>query len=365
MPTQDTSEVKEKILSYIREKGPLLPVQIAREIGISSLFISAYLSELISAKKLEVSKMKVGNSPLYYIPGQENSLENFSTHLKPQEKEAIEQLKEKQVLKDSDLEPATRVALQSVQDFAIPFEHSGEKYWRYMTISEEDALQKIPEGPREETVQEKTNTESDTETEGPGETPQEDPKEENSLSEDDSREAEKAEGTQSSEQGTETSQGFEEPKFESPLKTDNGEDREPGEKDSVSEKRTQEEKAIREKKARKKTTKKSASKKSSSDKTNKFFNKVKEHLSQQGIEINDIVGIGKDELILKISEDGGEKLLVAFNKNKLNEEDLVKAYKKAADFDMKYTVLSKNGALKKVENLLEAIGKMDSVKSMK
>lgn len=330
MPTQDTTETKEKIVSQIKSQGPLLPVQIAREIGTSSLFISAYLSELISEKRLKVSRMKVGNSPLYFLPGQENLLENFSTYLKPQEKEALEKLKEKEILKDSDLEPATRVALQSIEDFAVPFENSGEKYWRYMLVSEEDALQKIPsDSPVEEEV-----FESSHEVE-------EKPAEENKVV------ASESSGETQSETSEEMPAENQETKFESPLKSSENSE---NEKQEV--------------KTKKKTAKKT-SKKSSSDKTNKFFNKVKEHLSEQSIEISDIVGIGKDELILKISENGEEKLLIAYNKNKVNEDDLIKAYKKASDYDMKYTVLSKNGALKKIENLLEAVGKMDGVKSMK
>ena len=71
-----------------RIKGPSLPVFIAQETGLSILFASAFLSELIADKRLKISNMHVGSSPLYLVPGQEPMLENFSQYLKNKEKEA-------------------------------------------------------------------------------------------------------------------------------------------------------------------------------------------------------------------------------------------------------------------------------------
>ena len=51
MVTQDTSEIKAKIMSVFEKKGPCLPVHIAKETGLSILFASAFLSELLTEKK--------------------------------------------------------------------------------------------------------------------------------------------------------------------------------------------------------------------------------------------------------------------------------------------------------------------------
>ena len=74
MPQEDHLQVKEKIISFIKARGPSLPVHIAKEINTSILFTSAFLSELISEKRLKISKLNVGNSSLYFIPGQESLL---------------------------------------------------------------------------------------------------------------------------------------------------------------------------------------------------------------------------------------------------------------------------------------------------
>ena len=144
MPTQDTSEIKEKILFLLQRRGPSLPVHIAREIGLSILFASAFLSELYSEKKIRMSNMKVGSSPIYFILGQEPKLENFVQYLKSKEKDAFILLKEKKILKDKEQDPAIRVALRAIKDFAIPFEKDGEIFWRYFTIPERELKIKEP-----------------------------------------------------------------------------------------------------------------------------------------------------------------------------------------------------------------------------
>ena len=73
--SQDPLETRNKILSILRLKGPSLPVQIARETGLNSLFAGAFLSELASDKSIKISMMKVWGSPLYFLPGQESQLE--------------------------------------------------------------------------------------------------------------------------------------------------------------------------------------------------------------------------------------------------------------------------------------------------
>ena len=78
MPTQDTSGIKEKIIFVFKKRGPSLPVHVAQETGMSILFASAFLSELLAEKKIKISNMKVGSSPLYFISGQEFMLEKFS-----------------------------------------------------------------------------------------------------------------------------------------------------------------------------------------------------------------------------------------------------------------------------------------------
>ena len=147
-------EAHAKIIEVLQKKGPGLPIQIAREVGMSSLFISAFLSEMVGSKKVHVSAMKVGGSPLYYLQGQEEKLEAFKQYMHPKEAEAFMLLKNNLILKDSDQEPAIRVALRSIRDFAFSFSVNDHLYWRYFTLPEFEARNKIIVLPSIETTKE-------------------------------------------------------------------------------------------------------------------------------------------------------------------------------------------------------------------
>ena len=289
MPTQDTSKIKNKIINIIRMRGPCLPVHIAKEIGMSILFTSAFLSELLSEKRIRISQMKVGSSSVHYLSGQEIRLENFSQHLKSRERDAYELLKSKKFLKDSEQEPAIRVALRAIKDFAIPFNRNNEIIWRYLTIPETELKEKI------KLIKETKEPEKKVDI-------------------------------------------FDEQEQE-PIKKE-----EP-------------------KKIRKKE-KKDKKRKSSQKKNEKFFNTVKEFLSNQSIEIMDIIGFNKNELTLKVGVNNQEKLLIAYNKKRINEKDIIKASQKSLELNLKYILLSFGEPLKKLINLIKAIQNLSDIKKI-
>lgn len=138
MPSQDTSKIKEDILLILKIRGPSLPVHVAQEAKLSPLFTSAFLSELFSEKRVKMSNLRIGSSPVYFLSGQESELEKYSSYLKSKEKEAFILLKEKQFLKDEEQEPAIKVALRAIKDFAIPFEKDEMLYWRYFIVKESE-----------------------------------------------------------------------------------------------------------------------------------------------------------------------------------------------------------------------------------
>jgi len=142
MMEQNLSETKRKILSLLKIKGPSLPVHISREVNLDMLFSAAILSELASEKLVKISKMKVGGSPLYFLEGQEQQLEKFSNYLPNKEKEAFLLLKQKKLLQDKKQEPAIRVALRNLKDFAFPLiintSNRQELFWRFYTMTEKE-----------------------------------------------------------------------------------------------------------------------------------------------------------------------------------------------------------------------------------
>lgn len=136
-------DYRDTVLAFIRSKGPILPVQIAKEVKTNILMASAMLSEMSSKGILKVSSLKVGGSPLYYAPGQESQLLQFTQHLNQKDQATLARLKGAQVLRDQDEDALTRVSLRNLKDFAHPLNvtHDGitELFWKWSALSDEDA----------------------------------------------------------------------------------------------------------------------------------------------------------------------------------------------------------------------------------
>jgi len=158
-------ELRERIVDIVKVKGPVLPVHISKEIGSNILMASAHLAELTASQRLKISTIKVGGSPLYYLPGQEAMLQKFTSNMNDKEKKAYDALQQGKVLRDSEQEPVIRVVLREIKDFAVPLNvtHDGktEIFWKWY-LTPNDEAEKIIKGgleilekPAEKKVEEK------------------------------------------------------------------------------------------------------------------------------------------------------------------------------------------------------------------
>lgn len=142
----DIMDKKQKVLGFIRQKGPSIPSWVYKEIESNILMTSALMSEMVSEGSLIISSVKIGGSPLYYIKGQESALVNYLDKLHEKEKKAVLILKEKLVLRDSILEPMIRIALRQTKDFAKPFtvriNDKKELFWKWFLINDGGLIKK-------------------------------------------------------------------------------------------------------------------------------------------------------------------------------------------------------------------------------
>jgi hypothetical protein len=138
----DVQKVKSKILNILEQKGPSLPIHLSRGVELSPVFTSAILSELVNERRIKLSNLRVGSSPLYLLPGHEEKLEAFSSDLTGMEKTAFLKLKQAKIIEDEKEEPAIRVALRSIKDFSIPIKINEKLLWKYAFLSNEE-LNKI------------------------------------------------------------------------------------------------------------------------------------------------------------------------------------------------------------------------------
>jgi hypothetical protein len=147
-------ELKFKVLEFIRMRGPVIPVQISKQIGSNILFAGAVLSELLSNGKIRISHAKIGGSPVYYFPGQESRLSMLYGHLHQREKHVYDLLRQNKILKDKALQPVERVALREIKDFAYPVQIDEELFWKWYLVNEEEAKTLINQLPKQEKPEE-------------------------------------------------------------------------------------------------------------------------------------------------------------------------------------------------------------------
>ncbi len=300
----EAKEIKIHIVEMLKRNGPSLPVHVTRIVQLDMLFTGAFLSELYNEKIVKISNMKVGSSPLYFLPGQEKQLEKYMGYLQDKEKEACFLLKREGLLEDSKQPPAIRVALRNLKDFAIPIKSGKEIIWKYLTY-EEVALKPEHEIDLANAVTIKSSVEMkgiDTEIE-----------------------KKKAE--------LET------------LKKELEIQRSAKERYSEAEQIVELEK-------KKLVRKLKTIKKAVIDET--FLNEVKTFLAKKEVVFLEAEQFDKKQVTAKIRIKGEEVFLIALNKRKLADEDLTKAHKKAANLGLRYVVLSKGEISKKTKELIEA-----------
>lgn len=319
----DARYIKEKLIKYMIEKGPSLPVNLAKHVGLNSLFTSAFLSELASEGIIKISSMKVGGSPLYFTPDKFAMLENFFSYLGIREREASNLLKEKGMLQDNQQTPIVRVALRGLKDFALPFKKNEKLFWRYFLVSEEEVRKKLEqEIIPVETVPLKVIP------------------------------------------GVKT----EEPKIEKPMPTENLEIVKIQEKEiekinlELEEKRKELEKIKEEilnlskpKKEPKKSEKTiKALKKKAPIKEEKFLKEIEASLEKKKIKLLNVESYDRKQVFARIRVSDKEYLLAAYDKKKIGISDILKAHKKALAFDIPYYIISKGDASRKTREAIEA-----------
>lgn len=327
---------KEGILSSLRARGPSIPVQVAKVINTTPLFASAFLSELKDEKKVNVSHMRMGSSPIYYLPGQEAQLANFSEYLNQREREAFMLLKQEGVLEDDAQTPVVRVALRAIKDFAIPLnvrvDGETKTFWKYFTLSNSEASESIStlvNGPsqKEDVSQKESETQNQ---EGAGKDARDD------------------------EQKDDVKNVAEEEKTEE-VKADKKEEIKEEEKKEVPQEK--EEKKV--KNIFDETTKEHKKPKTTESEFSKI---VKEYLEGNNFEVFEILAEKKKEFVAKIRAKDPfgpqDYYLIAKDKKNVTDNDLVVASQKAQSEKMPAAVMSNGNLNKKAQKHLEEWGNL-------
>ncbi len=306
-----TKETHEKIIEFLKRAGPSLPVHIAREAAMDTLFTGAFLSELYNDKEIKMSHMKIGNSALYFLAGQEPMLEKFAGYLPPKEKEACILLKKNGVLEDSRQLPAIRVALRSIKDFAVALKIDDSLFWKYFTLEE------VPGSLIKAARSQKPAHEALAKF--------------------------KQQGV-AAPNAEEKSELQAEPQAEIYL--------------PVSKSAVQLPAPAPEKPASALESKAEQAKKKKAAAVEIFLNEVKRFISKKNVALAKIEEFDAKQVIASIILNGENCLLIAYNKKRLDEKDLMAAYKKSLRSGLPYFVISKGDMPKKVKEAIVAYKKL-------
>jgi hypothetical protein len=139
-------EYRDKVLS-VAKTSPVLPMQIAKALSTDSMMAGAMLSEMVSKGLLKTSSLKVGGSPVYYVPGNEAQLLNFRQNLNEKDRRTVELLEKEKVLRESEVDPLTRVSLGLIKDFAKPlivtYDGKQETFFKWFLVGDKEAEEHI------------------------------------------------------------------------------------------------------------------------------------------------------------------------------------------------------------------------------
>jgi hypothetical protein len=141
------ADYRETVVAFINSHGPAVPMQIGKHMGMNSMLAGAMLSELSGKGILKISKLKVGGSPVYYVPGQESLLVKFIEYLPDKDRQTVQLLERENVLRENQLTPLLRASLHNIPDFAIPldvsFNQQKETFWKWHLVSDEETSERI------------------------------------------------------------------------------------------------------------------------------------------------------------------------------------------------------------------------------
>jgi len=150
-------EIEDKILGYIRENGPSLPVSISKEIDRSILMASAILSGMVNERKLLSTRQKIGSSNQYYLPEQEEQVkQGLVKSMDDIEESAFKELKTMQIFRDDKLTPRQRVFVRKFRDFFNPTDNQGQVIWSYYTVQKDELEEFLKKEPKKQINLDKT-----------------------------------------------------------------------------------------------------------------------------------------------------------------------------------------------------------------
>ncbi|PIN99943.1 hypothetical protein COT72_03860 [archaeon CG10_big_fil_rev_8_21_14_0_10_43_11] len=125
------NEREARVVQYLRTNGPSLPVQVSKALEENVMFASALLGGLVATKQIRLTRKKIGNSPLYFLPEHINHARRIIyDRLDPREKELVDFVTKKGVVREDELTPTERFFIKDLVDFFESEQENNQTYWK-------------------------------------------------------------------------------------------------------------------------------------------------------------------------------------------------------------------------------------------
>ncbi len=133
---------KNQVFELVQAKGYVVPSDLIRQFHVDTFIMGAVLSDLVHDKKLAVSTVKIGGSPVYYPPEQKQKLVELFRYLNEKDRGTFSLLQEQKVLLDEAQTPLLRVSLRTIKDYAKPIEVTANGvthlFWKWYLATDEE-----------------------------------------------------------------------------------------------------------------------------------------------------------------------------------------------------------------------------------
>ncbi len=141
---------QEDVLKAVRELGPVVANKIKQRLNQpDSMMVNIYLSDLAREGKVRMTHVQLGSSSFAYTPEHIPKLEALIDNHNEKDRRVAHRLKQEKVMRASEQDPLTRVALQNIKDFAKPVQvktsQGEETFYRWYMLSAEQAQTHIRE----------------------------------------------------------------------------------------------------------------------------------------------------------------------------------------------------------------------------
>lgn len=134
------------VVDFLKRHGPSQPVQLRQALNKDTFMASAILSDVVKSSFIKSTLAKIGNSPLYYLPEQEEIAKSkIFEYMGFLEKKLVNRIKDAEYIMDASLSVQDKFIIKNCFDFLVSYRIHDEIVWRYYKVPEQKIIERFSE----------------------------------------------------------------------------------------------------------------------------------------------------------------------------------------------------------------------------